>query len=113
METNPSLRSSLRWLVVERNAHGIADIVHGGARHTAGASRTGLQNIPSEARIVLVFLAPLLHGVEEFDDRVGHPTFALNAADAGRPTAVIYFRKRRFVAEYFVQVAHGAEVGIA
>ena len=39
-----------------------------------------LQNIPSQARIVLIFLAALLHGIEDVNQGVGGPALALDAS---------------------------------
>ena len=55
----------MRFFVIERHAHRLADFVHGGPGHLAGAGRACLKNIPGQAWIVLIFLAPLLHGIED------------------------------------------------
>src|ERR1700748_2569604 len=45
--------------------HGSADFFHGGVGTPLGPRRSRLKNIPGEARILLVFFAAFLHGVED------------------------------------------------
>src|SRR5271156_6400517 len=50
-----------RWLVRQRHSHCIAHTVHGPSGKLARPLAASLQNIPSQPRILLEFLAPVLH----------------------------------------------------
>src|SRR5208283_707245 len=52
------------------------DFVHGSACNLTSAGRAGFQNIPHEARIVLVFFPALLHRVEDLYQGIGGPALA-------------------------------------
>src|ERR1700690_1159512 len=98
--------SAMLLVVIQRHAHRIADFAHGRPRYLAGAGGACLQNIPGEAGIVLIFLTPLLHGVEDADQGVRRPPLALDTANTGRAAAFVHFQDGRPVAEDLVQVAH-------
>src|SRR3984893_18318409 len=99
--------------VIERHAHSLADFSHGRGGYLAGTRGARLQNIPGEAWIVFIFLAALLHGVEDADQGVCGPPLALDAAYAGRAAAFVHFQDGWPVAEDLVQVSHRANIGIA
>src|SRR5260370_16950627 len=112
VETNSSLRRPLRRLAIRTRVrtivetHRLADFVHRCACDLTSASRASFQNIPGEARIVLVFFPALLHGVKNFYQGVRSPALALDAANSRRPPTFLYSRPRLFRAQYFVQFAH-------
>src|SRR5271155_3010493 len=54
--------SSARGFVLQRHAHGFASLPQGSFGYLPCLRRACLQNIPRQARVVLIFLAPLLHG---------------------------------------------------
>src|SRR5882757_7928133 len=54
-----------RWLIRKRHPHSLAHIVHGLGRRLLRLLRACLQNIPSQLRILLEFLAPLLHRTQK------------------------------------------------
>ena len=107
------MRSPLRALEFERHPHGGAHILHGGVGYLAGGRRSCLQNIPGEARIVLVFFAALLHRLQHLDQCIGSPALALDAADARGSATLIDLGHGFFRAEDLVQIADRAHVGIA
>src|SRR5437667_12001347 len=78
-----------------------------------GARRACFKNIPRQARIVLVFLASFLHRIQDFYERVGCPTLALDAANTGGPATFVYLGHGGRIAEYLVQVADWAQVRVA
>src|ERR1700694_5750405 len=93
--------------------HRTSDFVHRGSSNLPRTGRTSIQNIPGEARIVLVFFPALLHWSENFDQSIGGPTLTLDAPDPSRPATLIYVRDCVFVAKYFVQIAHGTDIRIS
>src|SRR5271170_4865920 len=72
-----------RRLVHKRHSHRLAHLFHGVGRHFARPFRACLKNIPSQPRILLEFLAALLHRLQQLHERVGSPPLALDAPDAG------------------------------
>src|SRR5579863_9448962 len=54
-----------RSFVSQRHAHRRAHVFHGFAGHVAGAFGARLQNIPRQPRILLKFLASLLHRTQQ------------------------------------------------
>src|SRR6266852_4837608 len=75
--------SAMLFIAIERHAHCFADFAHGPASYLTGTRGACLQNIPGEAWIVLIFLTPLLHGIENADQGIRGPPLAFDAADAG------------------------------
>src|ERR1700681_3105652 len=59
-----SLRNPRR-LVVQRNSHGLTYLGHRSLGNLPCPCRTSFQNIPRQPRILLIFLAPLPHGIQD------------------------------------------------
>src|SRR6185312_2767082 len=76
-----SIQSLHLAVQLQRHAHRVPNFVHGGSGPLAGLFGTVLQNIPCQPRVFLIFLAALLHGIQNVNQRVGCPTLALDAAN--------------------------------
>src|SRR5580700_1795640 len=101
-----------RRFIRERHSHGIAYPVHGRNRNFARTLTASLKNIPCQPRILLEFLAPLLHRTQQLHQRIRRPALALNAPNARRAAAGVHFRHRGAVAEDLVQIAHRTHIRI-
>src|SRR5689334_7761663 len=83
-------RFDLRSFVVERHSHRRPYVSHRRVGHFPGCRGTRLKNIPGQPRILLVFLPPLLHRVQDFHKCVRRPALALDASDSRRSAAFIH-----------------------
>src|SRR5216684_969065 len=102
-----------RRLVLQRDVHSLAHLIHGGTGYSACPGRTRFQNIPGEPWILLVFFAACLHRVKHVDQGICRPTLALDAANSSRAATLVHFGNSRSIAENFMQVANRTNVGIA
>src|ERR1700688_1056362 len=101
-----------RWFVIERHPHRLAHIVHGFTRRLARPFRACLKNIPSQPRILLEFLTPLLYRNQQLHQRIRRPTLALDAPNARRAATGVHICQRFLATENLVQVSHRTNIRI-
>ena len=90
----------------------IARLDHGAERRRLGARTNRLEDIPGKPGS-LVLAAALLDWVQYGNDVISDPTLALDAPDGGRGAALTNLGHGLGAAEYLVQIADRAGIGIA
>src|SRR5579862_2889875 len=91
--------------------HGGTDLGHG----LFGAQARAVGPVFENIRHVLLGVPrpAFLDWRKDLHEGIGGPVFAFDAADAGGATALIDFGERLGSGKHFVEIAYGADVGIA